>query len=95
MLLYAKKILHNLPLVNWHYWVQILSYRRNFWISPVIFQLVSFTSKICFPQIAYGKKKYSENGLYEAVFAYIFRMYRYMHDKENIFVNLVKSALNI
>ena len=39
--------------------------------------------------------KYSENGLYEAVFAYIFRMYRYMHDKENIFVNLVKSTLDI
>ena len=97
MLLYAKKILHNLTLVNWHYWLQILSYHKNFWIGLVIFQLVSFTSNIyVYPeQIAYGKKKYSENGLYEAVFAYIFRMYRYKHDKENIFANLVKSALNI
>ena len=57
----------------------------------------SFTSKIyVYPQqIAYGKNKYSENGLYEAVFAYVFKMFRYMHDKENIFVSLVKSALNI
>ena len=45
MLLYAKTILHNLPLVNWHYWVQILSYHKNFWISLVIFQLLSFASK--------------------------------------------------
>ena len=62
-----------------------------------MFQLVSFTSKIyVYPQqIAYGKKKYSENGLFEAVFTYIFRVNRYMHDKENIFVGLVKLALNI
>ena len=33
MLLYAKKILHNLPLVNWHYWVQILSYHKNFRVT--------------------------------------------------------------
>ena len=58
--------------------MQVLSYHKNFWIGLVIFQLVSFTSNIyVYPeQIAYGKKKYSENGLYEAVFAYIFRMYR-------------------
>ena len=47
-----------------------------------------------FPTHFYRKKKHSENGLYESVFAYICRMYRYKHDKENIFVNLVKSALN-
>ena len=41
------------------------------------------------------KKEYCENGLYEVVFAYIFRVYRFMDDKENIFVNLVKSTLNI
>ena len=29
------------------------------------------------------------------VSAYIFRIYRYMHDKENIFVSLVKSALKL
>ena len=92
-----KKILHGLPLAHWHCWLQILSYHRNFWIDLFIFQLVSFTSKIYVyqQQIAYGKKKYSENGLYEAIFAYIFRMFRYMRDKENIFVSLVKSALNI
>ena len=46
MLLSAKKVLHNLPLVNWHYWAQILSYHRNFWSCLLIFQLVSFISKI-------------------------------------------------
>ena len=64
----------------------------------VVFHLVSVTSKIhnVYPQqIAHGKKKYSENVLYGTVFEYIFRMYRYMYDKENIFLNLVKSALNI
>ena len=30
------------------------------------------------------KKKNSENDLYEVVSAYIFRIYRYMQDKENI-----------
>ena len=83
--------------MNWHYWLQILSYDRNFWIGLVIFQLVTFTSKIyVYPQqIAYGKNKHSKNSLYEVVFVYIFIMYRYMHDKENIFASLVKSALNI
>ena len=41
------------------------------------------------------KKKYSESDLYEAVSAYISRIYKYMYVEENIFVSLAKSALNI
>ena len=41
------------------------------------------------------KKKYSESDLYEAVSAYIFRIYKYMNVEENIFVSLAKFALNI
>ena len=85
-----------------HLWSGIIDCKpchtiETFEFALSFFQLVSFTSKVyVYPQqITYGKKKFSENGLYEAVFAYIFRIYRYMHDKEYIFVSLVKCVLTI
>ena len=82
--------------MNCIYWLQLLPY-HDFQIGLIIFQLASFSSKInVYPkQVVYGEKKYSANSLYETVSAHIFKMYGYMHDKENIFVSLVKSAPNI
>ena len=93
MLLYAKTILHNLPLVNWHYWVQILLYHRSFRISLVIFQLVSFTSK---NYVSHRLPMEKRNTMKMTCMKQFLHTYlECMHDQENIFGNLVKSALNI
>ena len=77
--------------MNCGYWLQILPYHKIFsnWSHHFSAGII-YNSNQCLPTAdCLWKKKYSENGLYEVVSVHIFKIYRYIHDMENVFVSLV------